>query len=390
MLDWRTTLKIVLQSNPLAVTFVTNMRDEKDRKIFLGKWRPPRGHFNGPRYWIMGVAGRTRALDVIADDLNTPEGRSKARTMFVSAVEWAKSKGANVVLFAAGTKRLFENRFQELQNQFPHIVFTIGDNGTFLLLKEETVRALETSGLKPMSSRICIIGPYGFLGELMTKTLVKLGHNVVGVGPNREGLEKVSQKYGIEVFQEIKHVGFVDACIACTHSEKVRVTSENVELLRKEDRKLLVVDVAEPSNLTYKEYKKCQDRVVRQDAGNAYSSKLKYVLGAVSYRMFRLTRGVTFGCFAETLALGWAMRHGLEKEVRRRNFLEVSEENMKFVADLFVKIGFTIPSPRCFSKPVKSFELKMIPFQETRTVNLSLGKSVGLFLKKKIGAIQNN
>jgi len=137
----------------------------------------------------------------------------------------------------------------------------------------------------------------------------------------------------------------------------VSLTAESVELIRRDNKKLLVIDVAEPSNLRYKEYQKCKKVVIRQDAGNAYSPKLKYVLGAISYRMFRLTRGVTFGCFAETLSLASALRRS--ENISNVDWLIVNDENMEIVAKMFEHDGFTIPSPRCFSQSVKSFDLAL-------------------------------
>jgi len=100
--------------------------------------------------------------------------------------------------------------------------------------------------------------------------------------------------------------------VACTHSKEIRLTADMVELIRKRDKKLLVVDVAEPSNLKYREFQKCKGVVIRQDAGNAYNSRLKYVLGAISYKMFSLTQGVTFGCFAEAMSIMSALKRGGE------------------------------------------------------------------------------
>jgi len=121
-------------------------------------------------------------------------------------------------------------------------------------------------------------------------------------------------------------MGKVDAVICCTHSEKIRLRAGMVETIRHHGKKLLVIDVAEPSNLTEAEYEKCKGVVVRQDAGNAYNPNLKYVLGALSYRMFRLTRGVTFGCFAETMALTATMKRG-EPPVKDVDWFTVNRYN---------------------------------------------------------------
>ena len=355
--DWRYWLKKLSGKPILDVVFISNMRDTVDRKRFLGKWRPSAGHFNGPRYKLKNVAGLNRALDCIAEDLLTSQGRKKAKEQFISATNWAQDKGACVVLLAASTKRLFGEYGQSLRELFPNMLFTIGDNGTMLLLLEDTLRAFKQAELNPEHCRIAILGPYGFLGELMVRSLKKEGYKVIGAGPNIAGLKKVSDDYGIEICQSFDDMGKVDAVVACTHSEKISLKVDSVDLIRRNNKKLLVIDVAEPSNLRQDEYEKCKDVVIRQDAGNAFSPSLKYVLGALSYRMFRLTRGVTFGCFSESLCLASALKRG--EYIGNIDWFTVNDTSMATVKRLFDHEGFTIPSPRCFGKKVKSFNLEL-------------------------------
>ncbi len=367
LFDWRTSLRHLSGQPIVDVVFITNMRDEVDRERFLGNWEPPEGHFNGPRYWFGNIAGRTRALCVTAKDLTTLAGRKKAKEQFVSAVDWAREHGTQIVLLAAGTKRLFGEQAEELKRLFPGIIFTIGDNGTTWLLRAETLRALQSAGLVPGSARVCIIGPTGLLGESMVAYLAGLGYNIIGLCSSADSTKKCD----IEAYTSFEEVGKVDAVIACTHADAVCLAPETVEVLRKEGRKLLVVDVAEPSNMKRSQYRRCQHVVIRQDAGNAYSPRLTYVLGAASYKLFRLTQGVTFGCFAEaiTIASELAARSNGDA-IRLRDWLTVSERNISLVESLFAKHGFGIPSPRCFGKPVTSFDLKIDrPFRKKEVIS---------------------
>ena len=351
LFDWRTMLRRMSRRPIIDAVFVSNMRDEVDRQRYLGLWHPKGGHFNGPRYWVNGTSGRTRVLDIVTEDLTTNEGRKNAREYFIRATQWAKDNGAKVILLAASTKRLFGDEGAQLKEIFPDLIFTIGDNGTFFLLREETIRALRNANLRPGYCRIAILGPYGFLGEMMIQTLAKEGYYIIGAGPNISALKRIGRKYGIDTCCSFSEIGGVDAVVACTHSKKIRLSAENIEMIRHPGKKLLVLDVAEPSNLRYHEYQKCRGAVVRQDAGNAYSPKLKYVLGAISYKMFRLSRGVTFGCFAETLSLAGALKHDME--VKGIDWFTVSVNNMEVIAELFKKDGFTLPSPRCFGEELK-------------------------------------
>jgi predicted amino acid dehydrogenase len=284
----------------------------------------------------------------------TSHGRKKARGQFISAVGWAQDSGAKIILLAAGTKRLFGSDGQRIKELFPDLIFTIGDNGTMVILLQETLQALQHSNLKPGKARIGVLGPYGFLGETMVKALTDRGFEVIGAGPNNGGLTKVASKYDITVCQSFSEIGKVDAVIACTHSDKIRLNTSSIDMIRPHQKKLLVIDVAEPSNLTKAEFVNCQDRVIRLDSGNAYSPNLKYVLGAISYRMFRLTRGVTFGCFAETLSLAAAISCG-DGDIAGINWFDVNEENMRIISCLFEQNGFTAPNPRNFGREIRSF-----------------------------------
>lgn len=364
LLDWRLLLRKIKGLSDYDVVFITNIRDEVDKKRFLGKYVPEFGHFNGPRYYLNGISGRTRAIYSLSEDIVHLHSSLRAKEQCVAAIEHAQEKGAKVILLAASTKRLFGIDGAEIKDMFPGLLFTIGDNGTFYLLLSETLRAFNKSGLESGKSRICVIGPYGFLGELMVQYLTERGYDVIGVGPSKSRLDKMRKKYGIDVADSFENVGKVDAVVACTHSSQVRLTTDSVEMLRKNGRKLLVVDVSEPSNLTEEEYMKCSDVVIRQDAGNGYSKKLKYVLGFITYKMFRLSRGITFGCFMEALVWYSAIKDDPNNEsLRTVNLFNFSQENMDLIASLFSRYKVNIPYPRCFGRKVKSFDLCINPYE---------------------------
>lgn len=355
--DWRYWMRVLGKRPALDAAFISNMRDEVDRNLYKGNWNPPDGHFlNGINYWLADTTGRLRLLDSITEELLSSGGRKRAKEQFISATAWAQGQGARVILLAASTKRLFGEDGGTLKELFPDMLFTIGDNGTMLVLMGETLRAFDAAGLNA-DSRIAVLGAYGLLGEHMTQGLLKAGYrNVIAAGNNIAGLKRMATEYGVDTAESFDGLGKVDAVVACTHSEKIRLTKESVELIRNKGSRLLVIDVAEPSNLRAEEYAKCGDVVIRQDAGNAYSPHLKYVLGAISYKLFRLSRGVTFGCFAETLAIASALKRG-DESVREIDWFKVSEDNMAVVSRLFEHDGFTIPTPRCFGRPVESFKL---------------------------------
>jgi len=53
--------------------------------------------------------------------------------------------------------------------------------------------------------------------------------------------------------------------------------------------------------------------------------------------------------------------------IRKIDWFVVSEANMAIVAETFGCDGFTIPSPRCFSKEVNSFDLSLKQKKVRRT-----------------------
>lgn len=391
MFDVRALARLIWGRPLFDVAFITNMRDETDLRRFLGNHRPSCGHFSGPRVRIRGIAGRTRALVVTASALSRahPDYTNNidaAKRMFRAAAMWAKKRGARAVLLAGSTKHLFDGdeggKASSLKEAFPDTLFTIGDNGTSLLLLRDCLRAVLSAGLG-RDSRIAVIGPDGLIGSLVIKELHKQGYRkIIGVHPEAglRRLEGIRSRYRIEACHELHQMGQVDAIVACTHREELRLKADLIvgEGIRKRGRKLLVVDVSEPHNFSRTEYEKCKEYAVRIDGGNAWSPHLKYVLGALSYRLLRHSKGVIFGCFAETMALSWAMKKGdwniCGKDLRNQDWLEVSESNMKIIAELFRKVGFDIPPrPLCFGKPIDRISLDLPGAAEPATAETRTG-----------------
>lgn len=361
LFDLRAWARLLTGRPTVDVVFITNLRDEDERQRYFGNWVPADGHANGPRIYLNGVAGRVRGIYVTAEEMLTKEGRRKAQAQFIAACEWAEQKGAKVVLLAASTKRLFGRDGRLLKERFPNLLFTIGDNGTAHMLWADVSRALQQAQLVPERSRILVIGPYGILGNVITRQLTKAGYRVIGYGGNETALFEVAYNYGITVTTRIADAGQVDAVVCCTHSASAKLTAKCIARLRPLGRKLLVIDVAEPANLDIATYQQCADEVVRQDTGNAFSRKLSYVLGPVSWRMLMLSRGVVFGCFAEALTLYHAIHHLGQTQLAGLDWFGVDDARTAQVAAAFGSVGFVPPAPRCFGKAVTSHELSLWP-----------------------------
>ena len=100
----------------------------------------------------------------------------------------------------------------------------------------------------------CGMSAYGILGTVVTEHLLARRFDVTGFGENQKALAEMMEHYAIDVATHINDIGKVDAVIACTHNVNTRLNSEHVERLRKRNRKLLVIDVAEPANLDEQTY----------------------------------------------------------------------------------------------------------------------------------------
>lgn len=344
----------------LGVAMISCYRDQVDVRKF-GFWSIDQTPdiLSWTRYvWEGKIKGRLYMVgsltEEIAGDKATEETQQNACDQFKSAVCAAAKAGAEVILYAAATKRLSEIerpcglKFKdELARDFPSVTFTLGDNFTGLLLGEQIMLAFKQIGLNPKKSRVLVIAPYGLLGGVALHYLHSCGVEVVGLGnPKRlDLLQGLKEKFGISVCTSFEEVGEVDMVVACNTSPSVQLTPERVELIRRKHRKLTLIDPCEPANMPPDFYRECGEKVVRIDGGNAHSIALKYILGALDYKLLRLGDGITWGCFAETFILG------LYPQLRGHDWMEISPKNIGFVSDfLGEKEGqFSLTVPLCFN-----------------------------------------
>lgn len=356
--DWRAMWRWLNGQPAIDVAIITNVRDEDERYRFWGSCVPTGGHSSGARIYINGVAGRVRGIYVTAEEMLTKQGRQKAKMQFVNAVQWAEKRGAKVVLLAASTKRLFGRDGAVLKGMFPNITFTIGDNGTAQLLCDDIDHALAEADLAKKKSRILILGPYGILGTAVTEHLSDKGYKLLGFGSNQYALDELAKLHPIEPHYEFDKLTDVDAVVCCTHSPDAKLTPEAIARLTKPYKKLLVIDVAEPANLDKNTYNEVQPHVVRQDAGNAQSEALTYVLGSFSSRMLHLKSNVVFGCFAEALSLHHGIYRNHNHRLLTQDWFQVNNINRSLINEEFTSLGVTTPTPLCFGEKVPSFNLE--------------------------------
>lgn len=357
--DARRALRLITDRPRLDVVFVTNIRDEAERRRFFAASANPMLHASGPRMHLGGVSGEVRGINVTAEEMLTRQGRKRAKAVFIDAVQWAHDQGARVVLLAASTKRLFGRDGAELKQLFPDMVFTIGDNGTAHLLCQDVERALHRSGLDGRKARILVVGAYGILGTALSEYLLRQGYDVVGYGTNLRLLEAFSAETGMPVCLSLESAGTVDMVVTCTHSADAKLSPQDVALLRRPGRRLLVVDVAEPANLDERCLAACSRWVLRQDAGNGHARGLSYLLGPLSYRRLKLPAHTLFGCFAEAMALHHAIFTEHNPLLYGQDWFQVNHGQMALVAEAFASLGIGLPEPHCFGQAVDSFDLDL-------------------------------
>ena len=155
------------------------MRDQKDVDLFIGeKNKRKLQFFYGPRYYLedlfglgFSIAGQVISLTSTTEECFKLSKKREVKRKFIAATEHAVKKGARVILLAASTKRLFGRDGKYLKEKFPNVIFTIGDNGTGLILIKDVFDAIKKSNLKK-GAKIVVVGPYGILGRIVLNALI--------------------------------------------------------------------------------------------------------------------------------------------------------------------------------------------------------------------------
>jgi predicted amino acid dehydrogenase len=362
LLDWRSWLRILTLRPTVDILFISTIRSSSDRKKLTGLFNAANDHFGLVRLWIGKICGHIRIINSTYEEVLSPDGFKKAKKQAEKAIEWAEKRGARVVLFASSTKRLFGNNGEEIKEKFPNILFTIGDNGTAMILEDEITSVFKKLKLNSSNCKVGILGAYGFVGEVMVQSFLEKGFTVVGMGTSESRLKKLSSKYSIDCSSTVGDMGELDVVVACTHLGESRLTSDNIDLIRKSGKKLLVFDMAQPPNLDPLEYEKCKDRVIRLDSGDTFSPKLKYVLGPLGCKATGVPKGVTFGCFGEGIVLATLLKKLIHAEdIINMDHFEINLENVKKMRKYYEssRLGFTHQKPRTFCSPVPLTNLSL-------------------------------
>ena len=283
---------------------------------------------NGLRFSLHGKLGRYLLIRSSAKDLEKPAGRLVAKLQALDAIEKAAGDGARIILFAAGTKRLFSSEeLAAIRQRHPELVFTIGDHGTAWALMQDVLGSIERNKVDKRA-RIMVIGPNGFLGSIVTDALNQAGYDNLALVSHRTD-KPFEQENGVELI------------VACSHHRRVRLTAEILDQIS-HPRGVHVVDVCKPTNLSRRQLKACPETVSRQDAGNTYNPH-RFVLATLKLSLHRL-----YGCFSEAIA----MASSSPCQLKEYDFVSINEPALAFIRKIFPELGFKA-SPICsFGTPV--------------------------------------
>lgn len=343
---------------PIDVAFISNCRDQVD----LNRIGNPSDFISWTRYVWEGVRGRLYMISSTTEEIR--ERPEAACRKFRLAVAAAVADGARVILYAAGTKRL--PIWDELKEKYPQVIFTLGDNFTGVLLQAGIDQAIRQSGLHLRakanndSVRVLLLAPYGLLGTASFHGLVKKPYVelvLMGSPERRHLIEQMASAHNIDCVDSFDAVGKVDVVVACNHAPWSQLTEERIEMLRRLGRRLLVIDPCEPANLKRRVVEKCGDRVIRLESGDGFSENLSYVLGSIAWKINRMDRGTTWGCFCEAMIIAKHLHE--HPEWRQADFYEVTPEMMATMHQFFGdgQGQFRLPANRSFEGEVRDLRL---------------------------------
>jgi len=234
------------------------------------------------------------------------------------------NQDTNILLFAASTKRLFKKEKESLKLTYKNVLFTIGDNGTSVLLLENIKQEIEQNKISTKDN-IIIVGVTGILGEAVSKYFYQSNYdNVYIMSSSLTGSKNIQIKYPtlkvIENFYDIKNVKMV---ITCTHNDYSLLKSSDITNFKPKNQKLIIVDVAEPANVKNDVLAESKEDIIYKKEGDGYSKDIKYS------KDYDFTNNVAFGCVSEALVLG------LSNKYKEQDWFEITEMNQKIILELF-------------------------------------------------------
>lgn len=276
------------------VVCISNWRNERDMQT--ANVSSPPGHAWGQPIAWNGVKGHLLVIGITSDELGTPQGKRRMKSLFHEVVAHNAREG-RVFLAAAGTKTAMKNPETLKIVRDRGAMITEGNTMTSLLLQATVAEVTRRTMWHPDSTSIAVLGAKGRLGRSVTDLFVRQGFNVI----------EVTRRMDLDISQiTCSNLGV----IVCTHAFRGRVIGSP------QISRVAILDVAEPKGggHLFKTFKNMAtasnhpDMMVRWlGVGYAYHPKLHILFR----HLLELPRGVVFGCFAEALSWGkWVLNGG--------------------------------------------------------------------------------
>jgi len=291
---------------------------------------------------IRKVIGQLYILGIKSKDV--PENKTKAQELFIQATQMAIKKGAKVILLAANTKSIFgrgERGFRKLKQLFPNILFVLGDNLVVHFIMQQVKKSF-TNNISPLRAKILIIAPRGLIASNLIAPLKELGiKNITGLVNPKKGkksIEKIAQKLSIKIVNNFNAISKIDLVLACGSQEWYRLNPEIISNIKKNNKNLIVLDTAEPQNITDKAMKEAGKNIDYIRAGNGSNKNLTYVLGAKASNLLGLPDHVTWGCFSEAMSLTYAIKGN--PNILKENWFGVDSKRIREIGSISKILGF--------------------------------------------------
>ena len=359
LFDWRGNWRRVNGKSQLDVACITNF-ETPYQKNFIGLGN--KEYADGLRYSINGTLGRYILINSDAQGMMRSQGRTVAKQQLKDAIAYSSLKGARVILFAAATKRLLsETELAHIQIEYPQITFTIGDNGTVLLLLADIKHTIERYKVRKEEG-VLLIGPNGFLGSAVKNRLLKEGYSNIYTASYKD--EKP--------FDEASNIRLI---VACSHHNKLRLKQKLLARIASA-KGVLVVDVCKPDNLTDAEYRKCiksGQKLIKIRSGMVFNRGLKYtfeIAARVVLEQLSLRPRMLYACFGEATILA---QEGNNFHHSKFNFMDTNALAMDHISTGFQNAKYSLVSRVHNNQEKASIEIRDL----SGKINLRDGRKVG-------------
>lgn len=316
----------------INIGIIANSTSPANRDELIAELGPPKDGFFAPleaTYGDLNIA--IVPLDMQPNDPCTLEGNKKGRAALPGAVEYLHQRGAEIIDFAASTKRLPENNGQVMKKKYPDTIFTIGDNATSISLLSVIASSYQNLNFNPDKDSAACMGD-GFMGRTaLNYMLSKDCVNLVLISRHGNNLPDVVRR--VELVDEIS--SGTKLFFSCAHNHLVR--PESFKLLLNSDA--IIIDVAAPFGINQDVYSQLPETVNLLHSGSFFLEKIQYQFPA-NILSFPLV-GYWYGCFTEAVMLMLAKKDGVD--LQPFDFFGINPESSQLIHRYLLQEEVQVP-----------------------------------------------